>query len=45
MIQRFVQDPLAMALLEGKFQEGDRIEANLSADKESVVFEGTSTPL
>ena len=39
-IQRYVQDPLAMAVLEGSFKEGDKIEAKLSADKESIVFEG-----
>jgi ATP-dependent Clp protease ATP-binding subunit ClpB len=38
-IQRYVQDPLAMALLEGAFKEGDQIEAKLSSDKESVTFE------
>ena len=42
-IQRYVQDPLAMALLEGSFKEGEKIEARMSADKESVTFEGDRT--
>jgi len=30
-IQRLVQDPLAMLLLEGKFSEGDRVEVDAKA--------------
>lgn len=37
-IQRYIQDPLALQILEGKFQEGDKIEAYLSEDKKSVFF-------
>jgi ATP-dependent Clp protease ATP-binding subunit ClpB len=35
-IQRLVQDPLARRLLEGEFQEGDRIQADIQGDE--VVF-------
>jgi ATP-dependent Clp protease ATP-binding subunit ClpB len=31
-IQRLLQNPLAMAVLEGKFTEGDRIVADVGAD-------------
>jgi len=37
-IQRYLQDPLALQILEGHFQEGDTIEADLSEDKKKVVF-------
>jgi ATP-dependent Clp protease ATP-binding subunit ClpB len=36
-IQRLVQNPLALAVLEGKFREGDRIRAG--RDGEGLVFE------
>jgi ATP-dependent Clp protease ATP-binding subunit ClpB len=36
-IQRLLQDPLARALLEGRFQAGDRIEADVRGD--AIVFE------
>jgi ATP-dependent Clp protease ATP-binding subunit ClpB len=29
-IQKYLQDPLAMAILEGKFQEGDHVEAEVA---------------
>jgi ATP-dependent Clp protease ATP-binding subunit ClpB len=32
-IQRYVQDPLALALLEGEFGEGDSIQVNVSGDE------------
>jgi ATP-dependent Clp protease ATP-binding subunit ClpB len=35
-IQRLVQDPLARRLLEGEFQEGDRIQADIQGDE--IVF-------
>ncbi len=35
-IQRLIQDPLARRVLEGEFQEGDRIEADL--DGSEIVF-------
>jgi len=37
-IQHYIQDPLAMAILEGRFTEGDHLVAILSPDRESVVF-------
>ena len=36
-IQRLVQDPLAMALLEGRFAEGDRVEVD--AREGEIVFQ------
>jgi len=36
-IQRFVQNPLALALLEGKFAEGDHIVVDVAAD-ETLTF-------
>jgi ATP-dependent Clp protease ATP-binding subunit ClpB len=36
-IQRHLEDPLAMELLEGKFQEGDNI--NVTMDSGNLVFE------
>jgi len=38
IIQRLVQDPLAMRILEGDFPEGSRIEAFPSADGEALDF-------
>ncbi|MGA1794791.1 MAG: ATP-dependent chaperone ClpB [bacterium] len=38
-IQHYIQDPLAMAILEGRFAAGDHLEAVLSPDRESVVFQ------
>ncbi|MBN2374310.1 ATP-dependent chaperone ClpB [bacterium] len=38
-IQKYIQDPLAMAVLVGSFKEGDHIEARMSEDRESVIFE------
>jgi ATP-dependent Clp protease ATP-binding subunit ClpB len=39
LIQREVQDPLAMRILEGDFGEGAAIQAELAPDGESLVFE------
>jgi ATP-dependent Clp protease ATP-binding subunit ClpB len=39
LIQRQVQDPLAMRILEGDFPEGSKIRADLAADGEALVFE------
>ena len=39
LIQRQVQDPLAMRILEGDFPDGSKIRAGLAADGESLVFE------
>jgi ATP-dependent Clp protease ATP-binding subunit ClpB len=41
-IQRGLQDPLAMALLSGKFKEGDSIEVDYQAD--SIVFKTVGQP-
>jgi ATP-dependent Clp protease ATP-binding subunit ClpB len=38
-IQRHVQDPLALALLEGRFRDGDTIDVTANADE--LVFERT----
>jgi ATP-dependent Clp protease ATP-binding subunit ClpB len=35
-IQQYLQDPLALALLQGQFQWGDRIVAKLEGDR--IVF-------
>jgi ATP-dependent Clp protease ATP-binding subunit ClpB len=41
-IQRLIQDPLAVKILEGEFQEGDKVR--IDADKDALVFEhGGST--
>jgi ATP-dependent Clp protease ATP-binding subunit ClpB len=37
-IQRCIQDPLALMLLEGKFQEGDRVLVDLSISGEGLVI-------
>ncbi|MCA9604004.1 MAG: hypothetical protein KC619_00285, partial [Myxococcales bacterium] len=38
LIQREVQDPLAMRILEGEFGEGKTIRADLAPDGEGLVF-------
>jgi ATP-dependent Clp protease ATP-binding subunit ClpB len=38
-IQRLLQNPLAMAVLEGAYQEGDRIGVDRAADGTSLKFE------
>jgi ATP-dependent Clp protease ATP-binding subunit ClpB len=35
-IQRFIQDPLALKLLEGEFSEGDTVEVDVSLKNEMV---------
>jgi ATP-dependent Clp protease ATP-binding subunit ClpB len=35
-IQRFIQDPLALKLLEGEFSEGDTVEVDVTLKKEMV---------
>ena len=42
-IQRLIQNPLSLAILEGKFHEGDHILATESADGE-IVFEKSEAP-
>ena len=39
LIQRQVQDPLAMRILEGEFTEGSVIRAELAADGEGLTFQ------
>jgi ATP-dependent Clp protease ATP-binding subunit ClpB len=36
-IQRFVQDPLALSLLQGDFQEGDTIVADVDSDRPGEI--------
>jgi ATP-dependent Clp protease ATP-binding subunit ClpB len=38
-IQRLVQNPLALAVLEGQYREGDRVRVDRAADGAHVVFE------
>jgi ATP-dependent Clp protease ATP-binding subunit ClpB len=38
-IQRLLQNPLALAVLEGKYSEGDRIRVDRAKDGERLVFE------
>jgi ATP-dependent Clp protease ATP-binding subunit ClpB len=38
-IQRLLQNPLAMAVLEGKYAEGDRITVDRAKDGNSLAFE------
>ena len=38
-IQRLLQNPLAMAVLEGQYSEGDKIRVDRSKDGNSLVFE------
>jgi ATP-dependent Clp protease ATP-binding subunit ClpB len=37
-IQRYVQDQLAMHILEGKFSEGDKIMVDVDAAKQQMIF-------
>jgi len=37
-IQRLIQDPLALMLLEGSFAEGDRVGVDLAADGQGLVI-------
>ena len=38
-IQRLLQNPLALAVLEGKYSEGDRIRVDRAKDGQSLTFE------
>ena len=38
LIQRKIQNPLAMMLLEGKFADGDRVRATLSKKPGEIEF-------
>ena len=37
-IQQYVQDPLALDLLAGRFQRGDAITADVDAERGKIVF-------
>ena len=37
-IQRFIQDPLALQILEGVFKEGDKLEADFDKTNKKIVF-------
>lgn len=41
-IQRHVQDPLAMAILEGKINDGEHVRISATEDGEDLVFESIS---
>ena len=43
-IQRLIQDPLAMAVLEGRFGEGDTVRVERDGDAMRFVAEAESTP-
>jgi len=38
MIQKYIQDPLALLVLENKFKEGDKVEADLDEKSEKIIF-------
>jgi ATP-dependent Clp protease ATP-binding subunit ClpB len=38
IIQRYIQDPLALQILEGIFQEGDKLETDLDKTNEKIIF-------
>ena len=44
-IQRLLQNPLAVAVLEGQYAEGDRISADRAKDGNSLVFEKVREPV
>jgi len=43
-IQRLLQNPLAVSVLEGQYGEGDRIKADRTKDGNSLVFEKAREP-
>lgn len=43
VIRQYVENPLASALLEGQFVDGDTIAVDLAADGDSLVFEKAKT--
>ncbi len=43
-IQRMISDPLAMALLEGEFSDGDTIRVEVGADGETLAFTRAAGP-
>ena len=44
-IQRLVADPLAMAFLEGRFEDGDTIRVEAAMDADGLAFERTGEPM
>src|SRR6267378_8230658 len=44
-IQRLMQNPLAVSVLEGEFAEGDRIRVDRSKDGNSLSFEKAREPV
>ncbi len=43
-VQRFIQDPLAMMLLEGKFGDGDTVEVDVKGDELSFAKSKVAAP-
>jgi ATP-dependent Clp protease ATP-binding subunit ClpB len=37
-IQRYIQDPLSLQILEGIIKEGDKLETNLDGKNEKIIF-------
>ena len=37
-IQKYMQDPLSMKILQGDFHDGDKIEVNLNDQNDSLIF-------
>jgi ATP-dependent Clp protease ATP-binding subunit ClpB len=37
-IQRYIQDPLALQVLENKYKEGDKLKADLDDKNEKILF-------
>jgi ATP-dependent Clp protease ATP-binding subunit ClpB len=44
-IQRLLQNPLALAVLEGTYGEGDRITVDRAKDGNSLTFERAGEPV
>ena len=44
-IQRLVQDPLALKLLHGEFQEGETIEVDAQPGATELLFRKTGQPV
>ena len=38
-IQKYMQDPLSLKILQGEFQEGDQIQVNINGTHDELVFE------
>jgi ATP-dependent Clp protease ATP-binding subunit ClpB len=38
-IQKYMQDPLSLKILQGEFQEGDQIQVNINGTHDDLVFE------